>query len=81
MYQENQLIWYGHIQRMGDEGLQKKVMKWIQQENRKKGRPRRSMSEIKRTATTEINGVQVSDNVVTEDILRSNIFVIYIRVY
>ena len=37
-----QLVWYGHSQRMEDDRLTKKVIKWTPKEHRRRGRPRRS---------------------------------------
>ncbi|XP_030748906.1 uncharacterized protein LOC115876990 [Sitophilus oryzae] len=38
--QKKQLIWYGHVNRMGEERLPKNIMKWIPTGKRKRGRPR-----------------------------------------
>lgn len=51
--ERKQLVWYGHVQRMGEDRLPKKILKWIPPQRRKRGRPkmmwiqgiRRSMSE------------------------------------
>lgn len=40
-----QLIWYGHVQRMGDERLPKQVLKWKPLGKRKRGKPRKSWIE------------------------------------
>ena len=64
--EEKQLISYGHVQRMRQDRLPKKTMRWIPREHGKKGRPkktwiegiRRSMSDrgLKtKTATTDSN--------------------------
>lgn len=36
------LIWYGHLQRMGDNRWPKKIWQWVPPERRKRGRPPRS---------------------------------------
>ena len=43
--EENQLIWYGHVQRMGQDRLPKKTMRRILREHRKKGRPKKTWIE------------------------------------
>ena len=43
--EEKQLIWYGHVQRMGQDRLPKKTMRWIPREHRKKGRPKKTWIE------------------------------------
>ncbi|XP_030749353.1 uncharacterized protein LOC115877353, partial [Sitophilus oryzae] len=40
----NQLRWYGHVQRMEDSRIPKKILNWTQ-DKRKRGRPRRSWRE------------------------------------
>ncbi|XP_012228171.2 uncharacterized protein [Linepithema humile] len=40
-----QLIWYGHVQRMGEERLPKKIMKWVPQQRCKRGRPKKTWKE------------------------------------
>lgn len=41
----NQLKWYGHVQRMGEERLPKQLLNWVPQGRRKRGRPRKSWRE------------------------------------
>lgn len=38
--QRKQLVWYGHVNRMGDDRLPRMVMNWRPTERRKRGRPR-----------------------------------------
>ncbi|XP_030753594.1 uncharacterized protein LOC115880517 [Sitophilus oryzae] len=38
--EKRQLVWYGHVQRMREDQIPKKVLKWIPSERRKKGRPK-----------------------------------------
>ena len=40
-----QLKWYGHVQRMEEGRLPKKVMKWIPPGRRKRGRPKLTWAE------------------------------------
>ena len=40
-----QLKWYGHVQRMGDGRLPKKVTKWSPPGRRKRGRPKLTWAE------------------------------------
>jgi len=40
-----QLKWYGHVQRMEEGRLPKKVMKWIPPGRRKRGRPKATWAE------------------------------------
>lgn len=40
-----QLTWYGHVQRMNNERLPKKVMEWIPAYRRKRGRPKKTWKE------------------------------------
>ena len=41
----NQLRWYGHVQRMEENRIPKKILNWTPQGKRKRGRPRRSWRE------------------------------------
>ncbi|XP_030750470.1 uncharacterized protein LOC115878198 [Sitophilus oryzae] len=41
----NQLRWYGHVQRMEESRIPKKILNWTPQGKRKRGRPRRSWRE------------------------------------
>jgi hypothetical protein len=40
-----QLKWYGHVERMEEGRLQKKVMKWSPPGRRKRGRPKHTWME------------------------------------
>ena len=35
-----QLNWYGHVQRMNEEGLHRKILEWCPPGRQRKGRPR-----------------------------------------
>ena len=48
--ERRQLIWYGHVRRMPDERLPKKVMEWEPEGRRKIGRPKKSWMEGVRKA-------------------------------
>ncbi|XP_030748221.1 uncharacterized protein LOC115876551 [Sitophilus oryzae] len=41
----NQLRWYGHVQRMEENRIPKKILNWTPKGKRKRGRPRRSWRE------------------------------------
>ncbi|XP_030752875.1 uncharacterized protein LOC115879950 [Sitophilus oryzae] len=41
----NQLRWYGHVQRMEENRIPKKILNWTPQGKSKRGRPRRSWRE------------------------------------
>ena len=43
--QTKQLVWYGHLQRMEDDRLPKKVLKWTPTGRRRRGRPRKGWIE------------------------------------
>lgn len=43
--EQKQLIWYGHVQRMNDDRIPKRVMQWIPQNRRKRGRPKKTWKE------------------------------------
>lgn len=40
--ERRQLIWFGHVKRMGGERLPNRIMEWLPPEKRKRGRPTRS---------------------------------------
>ena len=50
--EEKQLLWYGHVQRMGQNQLQKKT--WI--EGIRRSMSVRGLNETMKTATTDNNG-------------------------
>jgi len=39
------LIWYGHVQRMPEERWPKRMLDWVPNRRRKRGRPRRDLRE------------------------------------
>lgn len=43
--ERKQLVWYGHVQRMEEKRLPKKVMNWMPPNRRKRGRPRKTWKE------------------------------------
>lgn len=43
--ERQQLIWYGHVQRMDETRLPKKIMNWIPPNRRKRGRPKKTWKE------------------------------------
>ena len=55
-----QLKWYGHVQRMEDGRLPKKVMKWSSPGRRKRGRPELTWAE-------EIGGLMEEMGLMEED--------------
>jgi hypothetical protein len=44
------LIWYGHLEMMGDSRWPKKIYNWVPTEKRKKGRPKRRWKNDVETA-------------------------------
>ena len=55
-----QLKWYGHVQRMEEGRLPKKVMKWSPPRRRKRGRPKLTWAE-------EIRGLMEEKGLMEED--------------
>jgi hypothetical protein len=53
--EQNQLTWYGHIQRMAEGRLPKIALKWIPKQERTRGRPKKKWMESIRKAMNEIN--------------------------
>ena len=48
--EQNQLTWYGHVQRMAEERLPKIALKWMPKQKRARGRPKKNWTEgIKKT--------------------------------
>jgi hypothetical protein len=46
--EQNQLTWYGHVQRMAKERLPKIALKWMRKQRRARGRPKNWMEGIKK---------------------------------
>jgi hypothetical protein len=46
--EQNQLTWYGHVQRMAERRLPKIALKWMPEERRARGRPKNWMEGIKK---------------------------------
>ena len=47
--EQNQLTWYGHIQRVTEERLPKIALKWMPKQKRARGRPKKNwMEEVKK---------------------------------
>ena len=47
--EQNQLTWYGHVQRMAEERLPKIALKWMPKQKRARGRPKKNcMGGIKK---------------------------------
>jgi hypothetical protein len=40
--EQNQLTWYGHVQRMAEERLSKIALKWMPKQKRARGRPKKN---------------------------------------
>jgi hypothetical protein len=53
--EQNQLTWYGHVQRMAEERLPKIALKWIPKQKRARGRPKKSWMEGRKKARNERN--------------------------
>jgi hypothetical protein len=53
--EQNQLIWYGHVQRMAEERLPKIALKWMPKQKRAQGRPKKNWMKSIRKATNKIN--------------------------
>jgi len=53
--EQNQLTWYGHVQRMADERLSKIALKWMPKQNRARGRPKKNRMEGIKQAMNERN--------------------------
>ena len=43
--EQNQLTWYGHVQRMAEERLPKIALKWMPKQMRVRGRPKKKWME------------------------------------
>ena len=53
--EQNQLTWYGHVQRMAEGRLPKIALKWIPKQKRARGRPKKNWMEGIRKAMNERN--------------------------
>ena len=53
--EQNQLTWYGHVQRMAEGRLPKIALKWIPKQKRARGRPKKNWMEGIRKAINERN--------------------------
>ena len=53
--EQNQLTWYGHVQRMAEERLPKIALKWIPKQKRARGRPKKNWMEGIKKAMNERN--------------------------
>ena len=51
--EQNQLTWYGHVQRMAEGRLTKTVLKWMPNQKRARGRPKKNWMEGIRKAMNE----------------------------
>jgi len=51
--EQNQLTWYGHVQRMVEGRLLKKALKWMPKQKRTRGRPKKNWMEYIRKASNE----------------------------
>ena len=53
--EQNQLTWPGHVQRMAEEGLPKISLKWMPEQKRARGRPKKISMEGVKKAMNERN--------------------------
>jgi hypothetical protein len=53
--EQNQLTWYGHVQRMAEERVLKIALKWMPKQKRARGRPKKNWVEGLRKAMDERN--------------------------
>ena len=53
--EQNQLTWYGHVQRMAEGRLPKIALKWMPKQKRARGRPKKNWTEGIRKAMNERN--------------------------
>jgi hypothetical protein len=61
--EQNQLIWYGHVQRMAEGRLRKIALKWMPKERRAQGRPKKNRMEGTKMAMHERNQMKVSGKI------------------
>jgi hypothetical protein len=52
---QNQLTWYGHVQRIAEGRLTKIALKWMPKQKRARGRPKKNWMEGIRKAINEGN--------------------------
>ena len=53
--EQNQLTWYGHVQRMAEGRLPKTALKWVPKQKTARGRPKKNWMEITKKAMNERN--------------------------
>jgi len=53
--EQNQLTWYGHVQRMAEGRLPRVALKWMPKQKRARGRPKKNWMEGIREAMNERN--------------------------
>ena len=75
-----QLQWYGHVQRMEDGGLPKRVMKWRPPGRRKRGRPKLTWAEGIRGLTGE-KGLMEEDSYIIVKWAQENVETLYRLLY
>ena len=56
--EQNQLTWYGRVQRMAEGRLSKIALKWMPKQKRTRGRPKKSWIECIRKAMNERNLIE-----------------------
>ncbi|CAG9833888.1 unnamed protein product [Diabrotica balteata] len=61
--ERKQLIWYGHVQRIEDTRLPKKIMQWVPPNRKKRGRPKKTWKEgvTKAMSTRDLRDGQWDD--------------------
>ena len=75
-----QLQWYGHVQRMEDGRLPKRVMKWRPPGRRKRGRPKLTWAEGIRGLTGE-KGLMEEDSYIIVKWAQENVETLYRLLY
>jgi hypothetical protein len=53
--ERKQLTWYGHVQRMAEERLPRIALRWMPEQKRVRGRPKKNWMEGVRKAMNERN--------------------------
>ena len=61
--EQNQLTWYGHVQRMAEESLPKIALKWMPKQKRARGRPKKNWMEGIRKAITKETYMKASGKI------------------